>query len=158
MQLRPALVAAIVSPMITGCATMSGISHGTDMPPIDEFPKRELSFRSRGTQTSVRESLVSELSRRGMLHSTEIRAPNTYVITTYAPEPREAGAKRLQKTAFRFSVGQPAVGETCVPLGVTWLTKSRGVREEAWSVQPDDLTSRPAAWPAIQTQITANAC
>ena len=142
--------------LVSGCASLS--VSDLEPPRVEEFPNREVAYRVAGTQDSVRDQLVQLLSKRTLFHRVEIRAPQTHVVTAYISEPDTHGARRVRKTAYRFSVGPTSPPTACAPLSVTWLVKSRGIREELWSIQEADVSHVPASWNEIKTLFENQRC
>lgn len=127
-------------------------------PEIEEFPNRQISYSIAGDQNTVRKLITAALSNRTVFHRVEIRDPAAFIITSYLPEPRAVGARRIRQTAYRFEVGESSGNPVCTTVGITWLTKSNGIREEIWSVQSSDRTYVPSSWPDIQRAVIANRC
>lgn len=145
------------SVLVSACTVMN--SPADLVPPRPEdFPERELSFSVSGTQNSVRQSIIDLLSENSMFYQVEIRSPQTFIVTVYLSEPHVSNATRKRKTAYRFSISPPSSGKQCVPLAVTWITRSQGMREELWSVLPEDVNYQPDSWQKVKTSIDRHRC
>jgi hypothetical protein len=147
------LVAGLI---LSGCETLNGLDIGP--PRLEDFPKAELSFRLQGPQNAVRQYMVEYLSNRSLPYVVEIRTPETYVITAWVEEPQGTLSRRVQKTAYRLGLGSQTERVPCLPVSVVWLTKSRGVREETWSIQAADTKSPPPSWEQIKKMLTERRC
>jgi hypothetical protein len=146
---------------LVGCDTLSGGGASSDYvetPSVEDFANKQISFKISGEQDSVADSIVAALSNRTVFHRTEVRSPDTYIITAYLPEPEATDARRVRRTAYRFQVDRSSGNPPCTAVAVTWLTKSRGLREESWSIQASDASYTPGSWPDIQTLLAHNRC
>ncbi len=142
--------------LVAGCVGLS--VSDLEPPRIEEFPNREVTYLITGTQESVRDQIVDLLSKRTLFSRVWIEALQTYVITAYIDEPKTPGARRVRKTAYRFAVSPTSQTKVCAQLSVTWLIKSRGVREELWSIQEADVNYVPASWSEIKTLLEKQRC
>src|SRR5262245_53952812 len=130
--------------MLNGCAASVMTTNDAG---VDDFPKYELAFRVKGSQSEVRDEVILNLSARNMPYRVEVRLPNEYVVTAYVIEPLRSNEMRRRKTAYRITIGSTPA--PCSPVSVAWLTKSQGVREESWTIQEADATYEPASWPQM---------
>ena len=134
---------------------------GVSAPPgIDEFPDQEISFRVAGNNDSVLRSLQDYLANRGLPSSVTQRTPKIFVITAYIDEPSLEQDRRIRRTAFRFGLSSDSgsLESACTSVSAVWLTKSRGKREELWSVQDQDVTYASSAWPDIRELFKRRVC
>lgn len=145
--------------LLTGCVAKPPIFRGpAQTPAVGDFPAADISFRLAGEQKSVLQDIVNYLSENTMFHRVEIGPAQDFVVTAFFDEPAAPGARRTRKTAYRFSVGSATDSSGCSPLGLTWLTESKGIREERWSVQPEDSAVNPSSWSQIRQMLEARRC
>jgi hypothetical protein len=134
---------------------------GVSAPPgIDEFPDQEISFRVAGNNDAVLRDLQDYLANRGLPSSVTLRTPKIFIITTYIEEPGLEQDRRTRRTAFRFGLSSASgsLEPACTSVSTVSLTKSRGKREELWSVQDQDVTYVSSAWPDIRELFKGKAC
>lgn len=145
--------------LLSGCAMMAP-SSGVAPPAVDEFPQQELQFRTTGDVDTALRSVQDYLAMRRLASNATVRAPKIFVVTTYVDEPRADTDRRVRRTAFRIALSPLAVqgGLSCTALAIASLTKSRGIREESWSVQESDATFESSAWPELRKQIASQSC
>lgn len=153
------LHALLLSVLLVGCATMPSPS-GVAPPAVEEFPQQEFMFRISGAVDAALTSVQDYLTRRGLASNATVRGPKIFVITTYVIEPSQSSDRRHRRTAFRMALSPyPAQGGgSCTALAVAVLTKSRGVREETWSVQDSDLAFESSELFELRKQIASQAC
>ena len=150
---------ACVILLLSGCMSEPPVFRGpAQTPAVGDFPAADISFRIAGDQQSVLQDIVNYLSDNTMFHRVEIGPAQDFVVTAFFDEPAAPGARRARKTAYRFSVGTATDRSGCSPIGVTWLTESKGIREEQWSVQPEDTALNPSSWPQIHQMLEAHRC
>ena len=131
-----------------------------DMPMMAEFPTGEMSFRVSGDVSAVLHTLNGYMSDNGMLSTIVLQPPQTFVVTSYLEEPSAPGARRVRRTAFRIKLsedggkGQP----TCTYVSLSSLTKSRGVREETWTVAEADKNFELLFLPKLRELIKDHKC
>lgn len=130
------------------------------LPGIDEFPQQELPFRAAGDNDVVLRKIQDYLVSRGLPSVVTVRAPKTFVVTTYIQEPRKPEDRRLRRTAFRLALSQTKASTDvpCTSVAVVSLTKSRGIREEVWLVQDADTTYVSSGWPDLKALLEKEAC
>lgn len=145
--------------LMAGCVSEPQEARGpAQTPAVADFPAADISFSIAGDQKSVMQHIVNYLSENTMFHRVELGPAQHFVVTAFFEEPSAPGARRTRKTAYRFSVGTASGPSKCSPLGVTWITESKGIREERWSVQPDDAAVKPSSWPGIHQMLDSLRC
>lgn len=146
--------------ILSGCSLNGIREHQFSAPDIDDFPPHELPFRVHGDHDYALRDIQDYLSSRGLPSVVTIRAPKTYVVTTYIIEPRQTDDRRIRMTAFRLALSEMtgSYPAPCTSVAISSLTKSRGIREEVWSVQESDATYISSAWPELKTQLEMRAC
>ena len=123
-----------------------------DTPKFEDFSAAEIS-ETIDDSVDVRQRLSEMLSQNSVRHKIEQRSPQLIVITAYVEEPRNGN--RVRKTAFRFIIGPR---ERCRSISVTWLIKSRGIKEESWSIQPEDEVIQPQGLAPIKKLFQSFRC
>ncbi len=153
------LCALAFSLLLSGCS-MTGPSSEVAPPKVDEFPQHEVQFRVLDDVDAALRSVQEYLAMRGLASIATVRAPKIFVITTYVDEPSRETDRRVRRTAFRIALSPlpNQSGQNCTALAVSTLTKSRGIKEEIWSVQESDMTFESSAWPDLRKQIASKAC
>ena len=148
-----------IASIFGGCA-ISPNPGGVTPPSVDDFPQQELSFRVRGDANKALQDVQDYLAVRGLPSTATVRSLKIFVVTTYLQEPTKPGDLRLRRTSFRVALTPigPIDGKACTALSVVSLTKSRGVKEEVWSVQDSDITFASTAWPDLRKQIDSRSC
>jgi hypothetical protein len=129
-----------------------------ETPKIEDFPKAELTYHLIGSQNQARQYIVNYLSKNSHPHTIEIRTPETYVITAWISEPIRPMKRRYRETAYRFAVSQQEGSFACSPVSVAWITKSRGFREEIWTIQGGDKISPPPSWQDVKKIFDNKSC
>jgi hypothetical protein len=151
------LICAVL--LIGGCSSAPPVFRGpAQTPAVGDFSAADISFSVKGDQNSVLQAIVNYLSDNTMFHRVELGPAQDFVVTAFLDEPITPGARRTRRTAYRFSIGAMSVGVKCSPIGVTWLTQSKGIREERWSVQAEDTGVTPNSWPVIRQLLEARRC
>jgi hypothetical protein len=151
-----AIIGLVLVSVLSGCAT--GIAFNYAPPGVDEFPPQELPFRVAGDNDAVLRRIQDYIVSRGLPSVVTVRAPKTYVVTTYVEEPRKPEDRRFRRTAFRFALSPIQAAAPCTSAAVVALTKSRGVREEIWAVQDSDTTYISSVWPDIKAFLEKEPC
>ena len=147
----------ILAGVLSGCA---GIPINVAPPGIEEFPQGELPFRVVGDNEMVLQRIQDYLVSRGLPSVVTVRGRKTFVVTTYVEEPRRPEDRRLRRTAFRLALSQSweSSSALCTSVAVVSLTQSRGIREEAWSVQDTDTTFVSSIWPEMKALLEKKVC
>ena len=142
---------------LSGCV---GLAVNVAPPNIDEFSQLELPFRVAGANDAVLREIQDYLASHRLPSIVTIRAPKTFVVTTYIQEPLKAEDRRIRRTAFRLALSSvsPTGSPLCTSVAVVALTKSRGIREEVWSVQDLDTTFESSAWPELKAALQKRPC
>lgn len=145
--------------MLTGCAGVT-VKLNAQLPSIDEFPEQEVSFRINGNTDNVLRDIEDFLWQKGLPSIVTVRAPKTFIVTTYIQEPEEANARRVRRTAFRLALtaANPNDKTNCSTVSVVSITKSRGIREEVWSIQDTDMNFTSSKWPELKNLLEERAC
>jgi hypothetical protein len=152
-------ILSLVFFMLSGCAISSTSNRGAP-PAIDDFPSEEISFRVVGDNNTVLREIQDHLAVRGLPSIETVRVPKTFIVTTYIEEPSTKQDRRVRRTAFRFGLAKISdiAAPVCTSVSVVTLTKSRGMREELWSVQDQDVTYVSSAWPDLRNLFEKRAC
>jgi hypothetical protein len=155
------LVAAIglAGAILAGCE--ASMPHAvSNAPEVDEFPEEELPFRVGSTQETTVRAIQDHLVQRGLPSVVTLRAPKTFIVTTYFQEPKNEADRRVRRTAIRLAVAplQPTGSSACTSVAVVTLTKSRGIHEELWSRQESDTAFTSNAWPEIKALLSKRLC
>lgn len=148
------LIGGLLALILASCTMVSA------PPGTDDFPDQEISFRVAGSDDAVLRYLQDYLANRNLPSSVTLRNPKIFVITTYIEESSLIQDRRIRRTAFRFGLTSMSGGaeSACTFVSVTSLTKSRGKREELWSVQDGDLTYVSSDWRDISRLFKERAC
>ncbi len=154
--MRPSMAPGLIC-FLFGCA---GISRSVAPPDVDAFPQEELSFQIAGDDGKVLRDIQDYLANRGWPAVVTVRAPKTFIVTTYVREPNKSSERRFRRTAFRLGLSQIRRTGTspCTSVAVVSLTMSRGIHEELWSVQESDATFVSSAWPELKSLLEKEAC
>ena len=153
--------AIAVAISVSGCILAPALKEGQPdsmSPVIEDFERKELNYSVIGTQEDVLRSIRLTLGSYGIPGVVLVTSGRGYVTTAYLREPYTASATRIQKTAYRISVGPTTAGSPCVDLGLTWLTRSRGSRDELWSVQKTDVDTTPYRLADVEAKIIRRRC
>lgn len=140
-----------------GCG---GLAVNVAPPGVDEFPQQELPFRVAGDNDTVLRGIQDYLVSQGLPSIVTVRAPRTFVVTTYIEEPRMPADRRVRRSAFRLGLSQTGANSAspCTSVAVVSLTKSRGIHEELWSIQESDTTFVSSAWPELKALLEKRMC
>ena len=148
----------------SGCSTEFGGLAYSDiggLPPIDGFPQGEMSFRMLGDVSHALRDVSAFLAIERLPATIVSRPPRTLVVTSYVEEPSSAGARRIRRTAFRITLSDDSNRQQqpqCTYTSISSLTQSRGVREEAWTIQIADHAYEPALLLKLQALIEQHKC
>lgn len=148
---------AVLTVVLAGCVISGPVEKS---PSFEEFGDSQLNFRVQGAPNEILAQVQDFLTRKKMPSTVTVRAPNTYVITSYIEEPHKIFEKRVRKTSFRIGISgaDPGNSSRCTTVLVSTLTKSRGIHEELWSIQEADAQFESSALPQIQDAFLKKTC
>lgn len=147
-----------VSALLAGCATMSAPPGAYRSPFVADFPDTELPFVVRGNSEEIANYVAEQLAQSGIQSRREIIARDTYVITAYAYEPIEIGARRLRRVAHMFRIQPDPKNPLCSQVGLRWLVQSRGIHEELWQTTSEDTGHKPSNHEAFVRPLIERRC
>lgn len=146
--------------MLSGCVALPANYQLAQQPSLDEFPDHEVVYVLNGKVDDLLQDIRELLSKQMLPSTVAIESPKTFILTTYIEEPKELKVQRVRRTAFRFALteGVPSEKKNCSVVSVVSITKSRGMREEIWSIQSADLNFKSAQLPELKSFFEKRAC